>query len=451
MDSFIPISEFGQDKRTEETICFHSDENVRRIGQLMSDITLMQEWLRKEKAQRWVVACEDIYPFTVSLLAIAGAGRTIIMPPNFLEATLEGLACYYDEIMNIERFDDITANGEKRAEVKSIMTPSRSAVLELFTSGTTGEPQRVKKTIAQLEDETRVLEDVFGQRVADCFVLGTVPHYHIYGLLFRVLWPLSAGRPIVEEICALPQEIHERLRKVGRGVLVSSPAYLSRLHQLMDLGIYCDGLPCIFSSGGPLAREDAMGIRELMGRAPVEVLGSTETGGVAWRERDGKPAGDEWTVLPGVSVKAGPAGQLAVRSLFTGGNELFMGDSVEMVGEDRFRLGGRLDRIVKLQEKRVSLVEIEEYICRHSAVTNAAAVLLEGSRPTIGVAVVLKDPAAVSDQVGRIEMKEQLISHMKKRFEATTIPRRWRFVNDLPIDERGKITAAEVEKVILDS
>src|SRR3546814_17943637 len=65
--------------------------------------------------------------------------------------------------------------------------------IQLHTSGTTGKPEAVIKPLRCLEAEVEVLEAVFGACGAQS-VLATVPAFHIYGLLFRVLWPLSAGR-----------------------------------------------------------------------------------------------------------------------------------------------------------------------------------------------------------------------------------------------------------------
>ena len=67
---------------------------------------------------------------------------------------------------------------------------------EFETSGTTGEGRWIPKALRHLEDEIETLEAVFGARLPrGARVFATVSHQHIYGLLFRVLWPLGAGRP----------------------------------------------------------------------------------------------------------------------------------------------------------------------------------------------------------------------------------------------------------------
>jgi acyl-CoA synthetase (AMP-forming)/AMP-acid ligase II len=65
--------------------------------------------------------------------------------------------------------------------------------LVLYTSGTTGTPQAIPKKLAQLAREVATLESAFGALLGSGEIVGTVSHQHIYGLLFRVLWPLASG------------------------------------------------------------------------------------------------------------------------------------------------------------------------------------------------------------------------------------------------------------------
>lgn len=84
-----------------------------------------------------------------------------------------------------------------------------AAQLVLFTSGSTGKPERIVKKVRQLDAEVHALQAAFGDTVAadSLQVLATVSHQHIYGLLFRVLWPLSAGRAIGTRFARYPEEV----------------------------------------------------------------------------------------------------------------------------------------------------------------------------------------------------------------------------------------------------
>ena len=78
------------------------------------------------------------------------------------------------------------------AELKPL--DSNFAGLVIYTSGSTGVAQAIPKNLSQMSAEIATLETQFGDVIDDADIVATVSHQHIYGLLFNVLWPLSAGR-----------------------------------------------------------------------------------------------------------------------------------------------------------------------------------------------------------------------------------------------------------------
>jgi acyl-coenzyme A synthetase/AMP-(fatty) acid ligase len=102
------------------------------------------------------------------------------------------------------------------------------APLTLYTSGSSGAPKPIRKTLAQFSAEVHTLEKQWGALAGNATVLGSVPHHHIYGLLFRLLWPLAAGRPFDRAISIEPQHLQARIAQCGPSVVVSTPAQLSR-------------------------------------------------------------------------------------------------------------------------------------------------------------------------------------------------------------------------------
>ena len=138
----------------------------------------------------------------------------------------------------------------------------------------------------------------------------------------------------------------------------------------------------IFSSSAPLPLADAHHVRDAFGSLPIEVLGSTETGGIAWRQQESADA--SWTPMPGVAVDADDAQMLSVTSPFTGGETIATGDVVERVG-DAFRLIGRADRIAKIEGKRVSLARVEESLLALPGIAAAAAVDLPDRKGALRV------------------------------------------------------------------
>ncbi|MCO6705214.1 AMP-dependent synthetase, partial [Streptomyces sp. CHB9.2] len=77
----------------------------------------------------------------------------------------------------------------------------------LSTSGSSGEPKLIAKQLFQLANEVAALECLWGASLGAATVLGSVSTQHIYGLLFRVLWPLCAGRPFARQALPYTEEL----------------------------------------------------------------------------------------------------------------------------------------------------------------------------------------------------------------------------------------------------
>ena len=121
----------------------------------------------------------------------------------------------------------------------------RACELCVFTSGSTGLPSAINKRMDQLTREVDALQAAFGTQLEGVQVHGTVSHQHIYGLLFRVLWPLAAGRLIHPR-----RFFHEDLVGALAGtdtVLVATPAHLKRLPEQLDWASLHGRLRAVFS------------------------------------------------------------------------------------------------------------------------------------------------------------------------------------------------------------
>jgi acyl-coenzyme A synthetase/AMP-(fatty) acid ligase len=407
-------------------------------------ITRLTGALSSEPADSAIVACTDPLNFLATLLALWHCGRTPVVPSNYRPETLKRLTAHGCREINDA---DVVNLSDRYSPARLGRLDPSACRLILYTSGSSGEPKMINKTLAELDVEISTLESLWGNEITGCGVLATVPHYHIYGLLFRLLWPLAAGRPFDCCTCTNPEQLGERVTRFTDHILVSSPSHLTRFPQLMELGDWNPAPRMIFSSGGPLPAETAGIYRQELGQSPVEIFGSTETGGVAWRRRQGSPGEDAWTPLPGVHVNRDTDNALLLDSPFVPQRKWRMDDAISLLSDGRFRLEGRLDRIVKLEGKRLALPEMERRLEAHPWVASAAVVpLLNVSR--LG-AVVVPTPAGQSalNTYGLRGTKQALRDHLKDAFEPVLLPRRFRFVTELPVSDRGKITHRTLESL----
>ncbi len=423
--------------------------------------------LRERGGRDWLLDVGDSFACAVGLYAVARAGGVAWLAPNRQPGTLRELAAGCDGILRdgAEPGSDdgvpvVEPLAHRAAPVRAPLD-AEATILRLFTSGTTGQAKSVPKSWRHL-DEVRELERRFGERVpGDARVFATAPHQHLYGLLFRVLWPLAAGRPFQAESLLHVEELLPRMAECDRVVLAATPVHLRRLCQREGLGALRGRLRAVFSSGGPLPAEVAADVERVLGDAPIEVFGSTETGGVATRQQaEAAPAPVAWSPLGGVRVRRDePGGELRVRSPYVsvgagdaaGPLEFAMGDRITLTDDGGFHVVGRADRVVKIGEKRLSLPDMESRLREHAYVSETALVDVEVGADTRVAAVIVPTPEGrEADQAeGRRALVAALGEHLAPHWDRVLLPRIWRLVDAMPRDDRGKLPRAALEALAL--
>ncbi|MDX7758414.1 AMP-binding protein [Aeromonas hydrophila] len=390
---------------------------------------------------RWALCFDDSLLFAQALLACALGGHRAILPGHQRLAGLQALQSQFDGLLTDGelpgaaltaaqlRLPLLVADDEPDAD-GAVLPPERLS-LTLFSSGSTGEPKAIPKAWPQLEAELRVQMALWGERLAGTRVLASVSHQHIYGLLFRILLPLGLGIPFDRRSIDYPEQL---ALQTAPWCLIASPAFLSRL----DPAIAAAGCRLIVSSGGPLQPGDAQQARQLFGQLPVEIFGSSETGGIGWRQRH--QVQTPWTTLPGIEVRVGPEQGLLLRSPFLPTAEwLACADRIAL-HEGGFELLGRQDRVVKLEEKRISLDEVEARLQALAEVEAAAVLpLQQGQRQILGAVLVLSELGAARwAELGPGRFLLALRQQLRPWLEPVALPRSVRRVEQMPVNAQGK-------------
>ncbi|MCZ4304921.1 class I adenylate-forming enzyme family protein [Zoogloeaceae bacterium G21618-S1] len=424
------------DRPGHARVALRDDGTVLRWGEFWSRVSAVAHALAAQPGRRIALDAPDAADFLTGLLGVLHAGKQVVIPANFQRASMAQCADTCDGVLD-------TAGIHRPPGIDG-WTPgaplSPDAAIELTTSGSSGAPKPIAKRLIQLDAEVLAHEAQWGALLGADPVFATVPHFHIYGLLFRLLGPLSAGRPFDTAVAATPHALLNRLRAHGRGTVISSPAHLSRLGELLDPAELAPHTVAMFSSGAPLQAVTAAELGAAMGQAPIEVYGSTETGGIAWR-RQWPQAELPWQPLPGVGVAVDAAQALQVRSPFADEDTpMATGDLAEMLADGRFHLRGRADRIIKLEGKRVSLPAMEKQLAAHAWIAACAIIALPGHREQLGaIAELTPEGRRQLDTLGRRATIDALRAHLLEHFERVSLPRRWRFPACLPYNERGKL------------
>jgi acyl-coenzyme A synthetase/AMP-(fatty) acid ligase len=427
----------------DRIVAFSRDGTLHRLGDLTAAAARVEARLRTCAGQRWALNLDDTWQFTAALLGCWAAGKTAVLAPATMLALKPAMAL--DGV--VEPATEATA-APQRVQWQHLADAARplgpvplTAVLVLYTSGSTGAPKAVDRRLVNIEHELAAFESVWGAMVGTSRFYSTVSHRHVYGLLFRVLWPLLGERPFATFNLEYPEQLQG---EVGEGnVLISSPALLKRIGHLQPKS---GRWRAVFSSGGVLPVDAAADARRVLGVDTTEILGSTETSGVAWRTA-GTPV---FATLPSVEVRASPDELLEVHSPFSGhAGWQVMGDRVAFRGDGGFELLGRADRVAKIEDKRVSLTEIEGLLAAHAYVKDVVVLPLEdGARQRIGAVVELTGAGrAALDELGRTAVGAALKAALRGKIDATALPRMFRFPETMPVDAQGKHQIAQLTRL----
>ncbi|MGR9115342.1 MAG: AMP-binding protein [Gammaproteobacteria bacterium] len=434
----ISLARTALDENRNGSVALHDGWMIdrQRFGAAVANLAAA---LRQQPHLHYALYYETTYPFATMLFALWHAGKQVWIPGNNRPATADQLVRDGGRLLGDWPDHDVEQIGETSSVKKECaLRPLdlQQTRLTIFTSGSSGEPKAIVKTLSQLQSEVEVLERQWGAMLGQATAVATVSHQHIYGLLFKLLWPLASGRCFHSSMYLSPEPMLKALAATP-AYWVASPAQLKRLDDLTDWG-RIERLTAIFSSGGPLPKEAASLIERCSGHQVVEVYGSSETGGIGWRC---SPANALWTAFSGIDLSRDELGRCRLHSPFLPPpGYCLLDDRIEIFPDGRFVLAGRLDRIVKVEEKRLSLDQMEQALQRFDLVDHAHCLVLTGQRERIAAVIVASERGqALLRQQGRGAVTRQLRRHLMQLFETVVLPRKWLFFDALPQTPQGKI------------
>lgn len=416
-------------------LCIDAALHSTSFTQFWQDVALQAAAIAQMENLTWALWEADSYEFLVLFFAALLAKKQVLLPPNRVRELEQDFAA--KQIYFLKRQDV-----EKVVPLSLTLDDAflEHAQLYFYTSGSTGEPKRIPRTLRQLLNEVQGLSQSFTFN-EHAIAIATVSHQHIYGLLFKLLLPLATGRSFYSPQMPFPEDVVQAQKQLETlelsNYLISSPALLKR----WTTDVILQECQMVFSSGGKLES----GVRPLLSRPIIEVLGSSETGGIAHRAKDE----DAWTAFSNVAIRIEDQ-QLMVKSNHAYEDDwITTGDGAAWTDAtcQTFKLMGRTDRIIKLEEKRLSLDAIEQSIQALDAVQQCHVLVLEHEhRQILGCIVVLKEDAREQlQQLGKSAFVGHLKLQLKDNLETIAIPRQWRFLSQLPQNSQSKLNKSYLQ------
>ncbi len=358
---------------------------------------------KKQKEENVVLFCDDYFEYAVNFFASIFAHKNIYLLTDKTRLEMLNFEYFLPEKPNAFEgvFDDkINSNDIK---------------INLFTSGSTGVPKNIIKTLKNLEIEAQATIDDF-DLPENGIIASTTSSAHSYGLAFNFILPFYGNFSINREKIEFPEQFKPC------DILISTPSFMEKL---CKYNFVFENLPKkIFLAGAKLKSE----VYEYFARFSdvIDIYGSTETGNIAY-----KRGGNIFTLISGVDIELGENNQIVVKTPFCPFEKMPLSDIIEKVSDYEFLLKKRTDRLVKIQEKRISLDELETNLKTHPSVEDCYCMLYDEK---LCCAVVCRDP-------GVNDFKKYLSKFSE------ILPKKWRILDEIPKTQNGKIDSAKLRKI----
>jgi len=417
------------------------------------DCAKIRRYLQGQSANDYVLHCEDNWYFLCTFVALLQSKKNVYITQTISES-------YLSEILddNTVFLTDQAAGGalatafvpdlfektETPSELEIRTTPPIDETenhIYLYTSGSTGKPKAILHTLKEIEEDNKTVISIWGKEYSKRKLITTVSQHHIYGLYWCICLPFTIGVPFRRRRIEFPSEF-EKLTDTSY-VLVSTPAFIKRTVETEEKLDMKDIF--ISTSGGALSEDLAVKAEKVFGFCPVEGYGSTETSGVAYRQqsRDGL-----WlTPYDCCKISVNENGCLHVISPFIKDPKgVSTADLAEIREDGKFLIKGRSDSIVKIEEKRISMTEVENRLYESGLVEDASVVALSNNvRQYLAAVIVLNAEGKKKfENQEKLAINRYFHDFLMKYFENVVIPKKWRFVEKIPKDVQGKKQKLEI-------
>lgn len=322
--------------------------------------------------------------------------------------------------------------------------PPEARLLKL-TSGSTGKPKGIVTSAENLVADCEQICRTMDIRPDDVN-FGAIPFSHSYGFSNLVLPLLLQGTPIVMSNDYLPQAVLDHCNHWRCTVVPAIPMVFEHLITAA-VGEFAT-VRTFLSAGAPLAPSTSRRFRERFGLAIHTFYGCSECGGITY-DRAGAAVerGTVGRAMEGVSLSfahnrltiAGPnvaLGYLHSASRFepfTPG--VFEADDLAELRDDgEVALTGRASELINTAGKKVNPREVENVILQIDGVRQAKVYgEPAGARGEVVAAAIVASPDVT---------RELVREFCRQRLSLHKVPRIVKLIEQIPVDERGKVKRA---------
>jgi len=326
-------------------------------------------------------------------------------------------------------------------------------VLLKLTSGTTAAPRAIRFRSEQLLADCVQICDTMGI-TGDDVNFGVIPLSHSYGFSNLVTPLLARGVPLVLSRDRMPRAVLDDLARTGATVFPGMPVFNQAFCEMENAPALPKLRLCI-SAGAPLPLEVARKFRERFGHPIHSFYGSSECGGICYdREARLEEAGFVGPPMDGVKIELlepnAAGSRIRIQSAAAGdgyfpepdeeklGGGFFSPDDLLSESAGGLRIVGRVSDVINVAGKKVNPAEVEAELLRFAGVRAVVVFGRESALRNEEVAACV----AASDGV----RESDLLEFCRRRLSGWQVPKRIFFVDEIPVNERGKVSRRELAR-----
>jgi long-chain acyl-CoA synthetase len=344
----------------------------------------------------------------------------------------------------------VRRSGELAVEVAGGTQEAARPAADLLklTSGTTGDPRAVRFSARQLLADCDQVCVSMGIR-ADDLNYGVISFAHSYGFSNLITPLLCRGVPLVAASDALPRAVLGGLAATGATVFPGVPAHFRTLTPTPPGSLR---LRLCVSAGARLAGETARNFFQSWGRKVHSFYGSSECGGICYDAGEDPDVPEGYVGAPLVDVLVEPdgSGPVRVRSAAVGlgywpepdaalSEGVFCPADLLEKRQNGYVITGRASDLINVAGRKVNPAEVEAVVRRCPGVSDTVV---------LGVPASLRGEEVVACVVGTVT-EETLRRFCAGQLAPWQCPRRWIFLEEIPVNARGKVSRTELRRQIV--
>ncbi|QKG29159.1 AMP-binding protein [Campylobacter sp. RM16187] len=380
--------------------------------------------IKEDNIREIQIYLSDTFEFCVAFFGSMMAG----LAPDILPKPIFSSDKRYVDSNNFASYIDADCNEE--------ILLGEDCRFFLKTSGSSGESKRIEKKLLDMIAESTYLAKEFGFE-SDGIFFSSVSHQHMFGLTYKVFLPIILGAKVVSKEMNYPERILELDLK--NHIFITSPVLLQALIKSPRSSEIRE-LKWIISAGSELKKTLREELTRLCNAKIVDIYGSTETGVVA------RNFGDGLRLFSAVKAKFDEREALGVSSPWC---EFFQSNDWAEVSGDRLILKGRIDRIVKLNDKRVSLESIEKKLFESKILSDCYCEIHPNFKRLAALLVLNENGIRKFRRYGKKSIVAELSNILKNEFKNSV--RYFKIVDSLPRNSQGKFAKHEFANVLFRS